>query len=130
MCNEAIDTYPSEIKFALECYKTTKRGNTVVDTFIFYLILFVIDIRLSKCVINLFSKNLLCQDILAIDIRSKKCMIKLLMLSASFRFVHDWFVTNKTIEKLGDVVFSSDDIGLGRIDSNKKLMSIAWHPIR
>ena len=82
MCNEAIDTYPSEIKFALECYKTTKRGNTVVDTFIFYLILFVIDIRL-KCVINLFLKNLLCQDILAIDIRPKKCMIKLLMLSAS-----------------------------------------------
>ena len=83
MCNEAIDTYPSEIKFVLECYKTTKRGNTVVDTFIFYLILFVIDIRLSKCVINLFSKNLLCQDILAIDIRPKKCMIQLLMLYAS-----------------------------------------------
>ena len=35
MCNEAIDTYPSEIKFVLECYKTTKRGNTVVDKFHF-----------------------------------------------------------------------------------------------
>ena len=28
----------------------------------------------------------------------------------TLKFVPDWFVTNKMLEKLGDVVFSKDDI--------------------
>ena len=34
------------------------------------------------------------------------------------KFISDWFVTNKTVEKLGDIEFSSDDTVFDNVDSD------------
>ena len=55
-----INTYPSVIQFVTECYKTKKTCDKAVYTFLLYLILFLIDIRLKQCVIKLFLMTILC----------------------------------------------------------------------
>ena len=52
-----------------------------------------------------------------IDIRPKKCVIKLLLFVLTVA-ASDWFVTNKKLEKLDDVVFSFDDVDLHDIGSD------------
>ena len=43
------------------------------------------------------------------------------------KFVPDWFVTNKMLEKLGDVVFSKDDIVFVYENSdNVTFFSMTW----
>ena len=57
-CDRAIDTYPSTIKFIPECCKTQEMCiKQSVDVFL-YLILFLIYIKLKKCVTELFLKIL------------------------------------------------------------------------
>ena len=57
LCDKAVDTYPSAIQFVPECYKTQK---CVIKLLVLVLVLlFLIDIRLKKCVVKLFLKNLL-----------------------------------------------------------------------
>ena len=46
------------LMFVTSCYKNQKLCDKAVDTCLFYLILFLINIRLKKCVIKLFPKNL------------------------------------------------------------------------
>ena len=42
---------------------------------------------------------------------------KAVVFLPTFKFVPDWFVTNKILEKLGNVVFSNDDTVFGNADS-------------
>ena len=61
---EYVDRYPSAIQFVSECYKTQEMCHKAINALCFImlalldLILFLIDIRLKKCVINLFLKSL------------------------------------------------------------------------
>ena len=56
MCDKAVDL--STIKFVPECYKTQEMCNKVVHRCLLYLILFLINIKLKKCVTKLFLKIL------------------------------------------------------------------------
>ena len=57
MCDKAANT--STIKFVPECHMTEEICDEAVNTcFFLYLIIFLIDIELNKCVIELFLKIL------------------------------------------------------------------------
>ena len=43
MCNNVVDSYPSTLKFVVECYKTQKMCNKTVNWFFIYLLFFVSD---------------------------------------------------------------------------------------
>ena len=53
MCDKTFNTYPSTIKFVLECFMTQEICNKEANSY-FYLILFLTNIKLKKCVIELF----------------------------------------------------------------------------
>ena len=55
MCDKAVDTYHSTIKFVPECHKTQEMCDKAVDTFL-YFIIFLIDIKCKECVTELFLK--------------------------------------------------------------------------
>ena len=59
MCDKAASTYASTIKFVPECFMTQKMCHKAVNRFFLYLILFLINIKLKKCVTELFLKTLL-----------------------------------------------------------------------
>ena len=59
MWNKVIDNYPHALEFVPECYKTQKVCDKAVNICFLYLILFLIDIKLKKCVTELFLKILL-----------------------------------------------------------------------
>ena len=104
MCNKAVDNYPHVSEFVPECYKTQKISDKTVNTYaskikfdpeclmnqemrdkavnrcFLYIILFLINIKLEKCVILLFLKILIQQDMLLINKRLNKCVMKLLMI--------------------------------------------------
>ena len=54
MCDKAGDAYLSSIKYVSECNMTKEMCNKAVNRFFLYLILFRIDIKLKKCVTELF----------------------------------------------------------------------------
>ena len=57
--DKAIDTYPSIIKFVLECVMTQEMCNKAVNRcFFLYFILFLVGIKLKKCVAEMFLKIL------------------------------------------------------------------------
>ena len=82
MCNKAIDGYPHELEFVPECHKDEKISEKSINTYTstikfvsecfvtqkclmkqlidvsLYLILFLINIKLKKCVTELFLKIL------------------------------------------------------------------------
>ena len=76
MCNKAVDNFPHALEFFSKCYKPQNMCNKTVDTyflpcfmtpemcdkaisrFFLYLILFLINIKLKKCVAELFIKLL------------------------------------------------------------------------
>ena len=57
MCYKAVNIYDSTIPFAPDCYKAQEK--LLIDVFLKFFI-FLIDIKLKKCVIELFPKILLC----------------------------------------------------------------------
>ena len=59
MCDKAVNNYPSTIKFVTECYKTQEICDKGVNRCFLCFILFSIDIRLKKCVTELFLKMLI-----------------------------------------------------------------------
>ena len=59
MCNKSITTYPSTIELVPEFYKTQEMYDKVVNGYFLYFILFLIDIKVKKCVTELFTKILL-----------------------------------------------------------------------
>ena len=54
ICNKAADNYPHALEFVPECYKTQKICQKA-GVFL-YLILFLINIKLKKCVTEMFLK--------------------------------------------------------------------------
>ena len=58
MCDKAVNTYPSTIKFVPECFMTQKMCDKAVHTCFLYFIPFLINIRLRKCLTELFLKIL------------------------------------------------------------------------
>ena len=59
MRDKAASTYASTIKLVPECFMTQKMCDKAVNRFFLYLILFLINIKLKKCVTELFLKTLL-----------------------------------------------------------------------
>ena len=64
MWNKSVDTYPSATQFVPKYYKTHKNNIRIMIKLLIlvllHLIRFWINIRLKKCVIKMFPKNLLC----------------------------------------------------------------------
>ena len=58
MFDKAIDTYLSTTTFVPECFGTQEMCDKTVDKYFLYLVLFLIDIQLKKCVTELFLKIL------------------------------------------------------------------------
>ena len=56
MCAKVVDINFSRIKVVPECYKTQEVCNKAVKRSFLYLILFLIDVNLKKCVTELFLK--------------------------------------------------------------------------
>ena len=54
MCDKAVSTYPSTIKFVSECVMTQEMCDKTVKKIFLYLILLVINIKLKICVTDLF----------------------------------------------------------------------------
>ena len=66
MCNKAVDHYPHASEVVPD-YMTQKMCDKAVDTYLellinvfLHLLIFVINIKLTKCVTELFLKILLC----------------------------------------------------------------------
>ena len=82
MCDKAVDNCFHASRFAPNCYKIQKCSiKLLVRVVLLYLFLFLINVR------------------------PKKCVIKLLI--PALKFVTDWFVTNKMIEKLDNTVMEA-----------------------
>ena len=58
MCNRAVDNYPHAFEFVPECSMTQEMCDKAVNKCFLYLILFLIGIKLKKCVTELFLKIL------------------------------------------------------------------------
>ena len=98
MCDKVVNTYPSAIKFVSECITTQEMSNKVVNICFFYLVLFLIDIKLNKWVTELFLKIFLivhCPDKL---ITQKMCYKAVDDSLATLKLIPDWFVTSKIIK--------------------------------
>ena len=55
MCDKAVYAYPSTTKFFPECYKAQEMCNKVaIRCFFLFFILFMIDVKLNKCMTELF----------------------------------------------------------------------------
>ena len=59
MYDKAVDTYPPKTKFVPECFMTQEMCDKAVNRCFLYLILFLIEKKLKKCVTELFLKILL-----------------------------------------------------------------------
>ena len=56
MCDKAANTHPSTIEYVPDQFETQEICDKAVDNVLLYLILFQINIRLKKCVAELFLK--------------------------------------------------------------------------
>ena len=56
MCDKAVNNYLSTIKFVRECLITQEMFNKAVNRYFLYLILFLINKNLKKCVTVLFAQ--------------------------------------------------------------------------
>ena len=56
MCDKDADTYPSTIKVVPELFMTKEMCDKVVNIYFLYLSLFLIGIKLKKCLTELFLK--------------------------------------------------------------------------
>ena len=60
MCDKAVDICLSVTQLVPECFKTQEMFDKLLTLVLLYFILFLIDMKLKKCVIRLFLKILLC----------------------------------------------------------------------
>ena len=56
MCGKAVNTHPSTRQFVPKCYMTLEMYDKGVNRCLLYLLLFLIGIKLKKCVIELLLK--------------------------------------------------------------------------
>ena len=60
MCDKAVNTYHSTIQFVPDCYNTQEMCDEAVSRWFFlHLFIFMMDIKLKKCVTMFFQKILL-----------------------------------------------------------------------
>ena len=106
MCNQAVDNYAHALEFVPELYKTQEMCDKAANTCFLYLILFPIDKTTTKCVTELFmlmqwpnryKTQRICDEAV------NDCLDGL-------RFIPDWFVTIKMLDKFYDVLNATDDI--------------------
>ena len=77
-CNQAVDNYAQALEFVSICHKTEKMCNEAPDTsLLLQYNWFSNVIRLKKCVLKLLILVLLYLILFLIDITLKKCLIKL-----------------------------------------------------
>ena len=57
MCNKAVNAYSSTTKFAFECFMTQEIRDKAVNNVIFYVIVFLINIKHKKCITEIFLKT-------------------------------------------------------------------------
>ena len=130
MCDKAVSTYTSTIKFVPECIMTQKTCCKAVNRCFLYLILFLINVKLKKCVTVLLI--VYCPDKYDTQRMCDKAAGDSL---AALELIPDWFVTSKMIKKLftalyadenklcfnedsGNVVFSCNKMDILNIDLN------------
>ena len=101
MCNEAVDTYYSIIKFVPECFMTQEYViNQLTDDFL-YFILFLINKKLKKYVIELLLKILFLMVYCLDKYKTKEMCDKAIDDSlAALALIPDSFVTSKMIKIL------------------------------
>ena len=97
MHHKVINTYPSTIQFVFEYYKTPEMSDNAINTCFLYSILFLIDIRPTKCLKELFPKILLFPN----EYKTQKLYDKA---------VDDCLVVSKLLEKFHDTFFANDDM--------------------
>ena len=54
MCNKAVDNYPHALEFVPDSYKTQKIRDKDLNVSFLEFFIFLIDIKLNKCVTELF----------------------------------------------------------------------------
>ena len=117
MCDKAVDNYPHAFKFVPDCYMTQKCVIKLSILIILQYNFFLIAIRIKKCVIKILINVFLHLLISLIDIKLKKmCNEAVDNCLAALKFILDWFVTSKMLEKLhnaseanGNTLFYNED---------------------
>ena len=100
MCNRAVDT-SSAMQFVPECYKAQEMIDKIVYVCLFYLILFLIAIRLKKYVIKLFPKILFLLKYSLVRYKTQKMCDKAVdAFLLTWKFVPNWFVTKKRLKNM------------------------------
>ena len=54
MCDKVVSTHSSTIQFVPECYKTQKMCVKAIKNCVLVVFIFLINVKLKKCVIELF----------------------------------------------------------------------------
>ena len=57
MCYKAVNNCVHALEFVPDCYEPQKMCKKAVDTYTSAVNLFLIDVRLKKCLVKLFLKN-------------------------------------------------------------------------
>ena len=91
MCEKVVNTHSSKIQFVPECYKTGKICDKAFNKSFLAFFLFLIDIKLKKCVTEYVPDQYKIQEISDKAVRG--CL-------AALKFVPDWFVTSKRIKRI------------------------------
>ena len=109
MCDKAVNTHPSTIQIVTECYKTQNIRYKVANTYFLHLILFLISIKLKKCV-NKFFLKILFLILFSPDKyeTQRKCDEAVDDCLAALKFIPDWFVTSKMFEKFHNASLAND----------------------
>ena len=106
MCNEAVNTNHSTIRFVSEYHTTQDICDKAVNTVVvfLYFIQFSIDIRvISEDHFMLMYCPDRCKTQKMCDEAKDDCL-------AVLKLIPDWFVTSKVLEKFHDALLANDDI--------------------
>ena len=136
MCDEAVDTYPSTIKFVPECFMTQEMCDKAVNRWFF-----VFDFIPDWCKTQEMCDRVVSEDPSLIVycpdkyITQRMCDEAVDDCLAALKLIHHWFVSVKMIKKLytvlyadenilyfnkdsGNIVFSCNEMGILNIDLN------------
>ena len=136
MCDKAVDTDPCALKCLPECFMTQEMCDKAVNRCFLYLFLILIDIKLKKCLTEVFLKILFSLRSVPDQYKTQKMCDKGVDDSiGTLKLIPDWFVRSKMIKELvtalyadenilyfdedsGNVLFSCNEIGILNINLN------------
>ena len=104
MCDKAFDNYAHVLKFAL------KFSDKAVNGCFLYLILFPISLKLKKCLRVKYEDPFLILYCPYIYKTQKTCNEAVDNCLEALKFIPDWFVASKILEKFHDALLSNDNI--------------------